>query len=196
MGWLIALTAVAVIAAVPIGIRGMYDQSGAVLQLLLGPFALPLFPRKKSRKPSKNASGNASGKRKAADAKQPGSVSDFLPIIDLVLKFLGDFRRKLTVRHLEMKLFIAGDDPSDVAVRYGNAWAVLGNLIPQLDRIFRIKKRDMSVECDFLSDSPRIYARADITISVGGLAALSVLYGSRGLREYLKLMNLRKGGAK
>ena len=141
----------------------------------------------------------------AADAKadaqkeekkeQGGSVLDFLPLVKVGLNFLGDFRRKLRLNRLELKLIMAGDDPCDLATNYGKAWAALGNLFPLLERAFVIKKRDIEVECDFTASEMLIIARLDITITLGRIIALAVVYGIRALREYLKIMKLRKGGA-
>ena len=80
-----------------------------------------------------------------AEKKKGGKVTDFLPLVKVALDFLGDFRRKLRIKHLELQLCMAGDDPCDLALNYGKAWAAVGNLIPQLERFFVIKKRDFSV---------------------------------------------------
>ena len=114
----------------------------------------------------------------------------------LVLDFLVNFRRKIRVNWLELKLILAGGDPADLAQNYGKAWAALGNLMPQLDRFFVIRKRNLEVECDFVSSETVIIARLDITITLGRLVGLATVYGFRGVREFLKLMKIRKGGAK
>ena len=113
-----------------------------------------------------------------------------------MLDFLGDFFcRKLRVNVLKLKLILAGDDPCDLAVNYGRAWAALGNLVPQLERFFVIQKRDMQVECDFTADKTLIDAQLDLTITLGRLLGLGVRYGTRVLREFLKIVKLKKGGA-
>lgn len=60
-------------------------------------------------------------------------------MVKVALNFLGDFRRKLRVNRLELKLILAGGDPCDLAVNYGRAWTAVGNLMPQLERLFVIK---------------------------------------------------------
>ena len=97
---------------------------------------------------------------------------------------------------MELKLILAGDDPCDLAVNYGKAWAALGNLMPQLERVFIIKKRDLEVECDFTADQTLVFARLDLTITLGRLLHLIVVYGIRLLRQYLSIVKTRKGGAK
>ena len=108
---------------------------------------------------------------------------------------LGAFRRKLRVNVLELKLIMAGNDPCDLAVNYGKAWAALGNLLPRLERVLVIKKRDLEVECDFTSNETLVTARLDLTITLGRLLALGVVYGIRALITFLKIKKKRKGGA-
>lgn len=124
-----------------------------------------------------------------------GSWTDFLPLVKTGLDFLGDFRRKLRLNVLELKLILAGGDPCNLAINYGRAWAAVGNLMPQLDRLFVIKKRDVEVECDFTASTTTVIARLDITITLGRLIGLAVGYGIRGLKEFLAIKKKRKGGA-
>ena len=124
-----------------------------------------------------------------------GSWKDFLGMIPIVLDFLGDFRRKLRVNRLEMKLILAGDDPCDLAINYGRAWTALGNLLPMLERVFVIKKRDVEVECDFTASKTLVTARMDLTITLGRILAAVCKFALRALKEYLNIMKKRKGGA-
>ena len=95
-----------------------------------------------------------------------------------------------------MKLVLAGDDPADLATNYGKAWLALGNLMPLLERVFVIRKRNLEVECDFLGESTTITARFDISITVGRTLLLVFAQGIPILREFMKIMKMRKGGAK
>ena len=91
-----------------------------------------------------------------------------------------------------MRLILAGDDPCDLAVNYGRIWAAVGNLMPQLERLFVIKKRDIQVECDFTASETCVVAHLDITITLGRLLALALVYGVRVLIEFRSMK--RKGG--
>ena len=88
-----------------------------------------------------------------------GKITDFLPLVDIGLKFLGSFRRKLRVKRLELNYVMAGGDPCDLALNYGKAWTAVGNIMPLLERIFVIKKRNIQVQCDFAEVAARISAR-------------------------------------
>jgi len=201
MGWLIALAVLVLLALLPLGASVWYDQIGPRVYLIAGPVKILLFPRKKKEKaeekqpkPHKTSKKVKKEKPKEEPSEKGGSLTDFLPLVRLALDFLGDFRRKLRVNRLEMKLTMAGDDPCDLAVNYGRAWSVLGNLMPQLERFLVIKKRDLQVACDFTAEQTVIFARVEITITLGRILALATRYGIKGLMAFLKIMNKRKGG--
>lgn len=207
MGWLIAAGVLILLAVLPLGVSAVYDEAGPVVRLIAGPVRICVYPSKpKKEKESEKSKKETEKKEKPAKEKKPtqdkpaekkgGSFRDFFPLVSLVLELLGDFRRKLRVNRLELRLILAGDDPCDLAVNYGKAWAALGNLMPQLERIFTIQKRDVEVECDFTSDKTLIFARLDLTITLGSLLSMSVYHGIRILRQYLTIIKTRKGGAK
>ena len=124
-----------------------------------------------------------------------GSLTDFLPFVKLALDFLNDFRKKLRIDNLELKLILAADDPCDLAVNYGRTWAAVGNLLTALDQFLVIKKRNIEVECDFTTSETRVIAAVDLTITLGRLFAMLGTVAVRGLKEFLDFKKKRKGGA-
>jgi len=203
MGWLIALGVLALIAIIPVGASVRYDDAGPCAFVVAGPVRISVFPSKKREKKEKTVKTKKQKTTKKSTVSNErskrtkgGSVLDFLPLLDRVLDFLTAFRGKLRVRNLQMKLILAGDDPSDLAVNYGRGWVLLGNLMPLLDGAFVIKNRDLEVECDFLADKTTIIARMDLTITIGRVLSLLIVQGIPILREFLKIVKLRKGGAK
>lgn len=204
MGWWITLGILVLLAILPLGVSVRYHSEGLGLKIIAGPFRIRILPaKKKEPKPKKEKktkkeeapkpekTGNGAGKPK----EKGGSLLDFLPLLRVALDFLNSFRRKLRVNVLEMKLTLAGDDPCDLAVNYGRAWAALGNLMPQLERCFVIKKRNVEVACDFEASQTVIIARLDLTITLGRLIGIAVRYGVRAVKQYLKIQKIRKGGA-
>ncbi len=198
MPWIIVLGVIAALAILPLGIGLLYDTEGARAWLIIGPVRYLLFPgkKKKSNAPkSSSKARNSAAAKKQTEKKKGGSLKDFVPLVYMVLDLLVDFRHKLRVSRLELKLILAGDDPCDLAVNYGKAWAALGNLMPHLERYFVIKKRDLEVECDFNSNKTLVYARLDISITVGRLVCILLCHGVRILREYLRIKKISEGGA-
>ena len=217
MGWLVSFGIVFLLAVLPLGVRVRYDAGGALVRVIAGPVKFTVYPmpkkekkerKKKEPKDSGSAQSPAAEEKPLPQPPQPpkqgktkekkkegGSLKDFIPLAKVALDLLNDFRRKLRLDDLYLRLILAGGDPCDLAVNYGKTWAAVGNLLPVLEQIFVIKKRDVEVECDFTASETKVIARLDITITLGRLLALVAVYGYRALKEYLQLRNIRKGGA-
>lgn len=216
MGWLITLGILTLLAVLPVGVSVKYDSDGPLVRLIVGPIKMTLFPRpKKEKKPKiekkkaenqtetpepvkKQAQTNAGpspAEKPKEQKKSGGKLTDFLPLVRTALDFLGDFRRKLRVDLLELKLVMAAEDPCDLAVNYGRAWAAVGNLMPKLEKFLVIKKRNVEVECDFEAGETLVTARLELTITVGRLLAAVFKFAFRALIQFLKIMKNRKGGA-
>ena len=212
MGWLITLSILFLLAILPLGVSLHYNADGPVVKIILGPVKLTVVPGKKKppkekkekpkkeKKPKKKPAPRA--KQVGADAppKEPkpeegGSILDFLPLVKTVFNFLGDFRRKLRVDNLQLKLIMAGGDPYNLAMNYGRAWAAVGNLLPRLERWFVIGKRDIEVECDFVASKTTVIAHMDISITLGRLLAAVFTFAFKALATFLKIKKTRKGGA-
>ena len=203
MGWLIFLAILIGLGCVPLGVRLRYDEDGPLAAVLLGRLPIVLYPlpgwlkkltsrekkdgekKPKKEKPKKEKPP----KDTVGEAPQGGSWKKFLPLVRLGLHFLGDFRRKLRVNRLVLRLTLAGDDPCDLAVNYGRAWAAVGNLLAALERAFVIQKRDVEVQCDFLGEETKVVFAMDLTITLGRILGLLVKYGIRAVAILLKMKN-------
>lgn len=210
MGWGIFFVCLLVLAWIPLGIRVSYGEAGFEARVIAGPVKITLFPRKKRKKKPKTTdssektteettkapSEKKGSKTETTGKDEPGmqsggSLEQFVPWIRLGLDFLGALRRKIRLDNLYLHVVLAGDDPCDLAVNYGRAWAVVGDLLPKLERVFVIGKRDIQVNCDFAAEKITVAARGDMTITLGRTLCLGVIYGIRALKIILK----RKGGA-
>lgn len=203
MGWIIALAILLLLAAIPLGASVRYDSDGIRVRIIAGFLRFTIIPLpQRKKKPPKKAKAAAQSppkpKKSSAQAdekKKGGSWRDFLPLVRTGLDFLNQFRRKLRVNNLQLKLILAGDDPCDLAVNYGRAWAALGNLLPLLEKALVIKKRDCEVECDFTADETLVTAQMDVTIRLGQMVSMAAHYGIRVIKDLLVLKKKRKGGA-
>jgi len=210
MGWLITLGILLLLAVLPLGVRIRYHSDGILVKVIAGPVKITVFPlpkKKKKKEPKKNLTQEQEEnlpkppqppkgkKKKKPKEEKGGSLLDFLPLVKIALDFLGDFRRKLRLDNLYLRLIMAANDPCDLAVNYGRAWAAVGNLMPQLEKWFVIKKRDIEVECDFEASETLVIAHLDLTITLGRLLAAVLKFAVRALIKFLKIKKKRKGGA-
>lgn len=218
MGWLIFIGILLLIGLTPVGIRVHFDEDGIRAGVIFGFFRITLFPLPRwlkkltAKKPKEKDSAppeqpteesKEEPKEEPKQEEQPqegapkagGKIMDFLPLVKVGLSFLGDFRRKLRLKHLQLKLIMAGDDPCDLAVNYGRAWAALANLMNVLERVFVMKDRELEVECDFTATQTRVIANLEISITIGRMIGLTAVYAVRGIKTFLAIRKNRKGGA-
>ena len=154
------------------------------------------LPKPEKAKEEEKPNQEEQPKQEDKPKKQSGGpITDFLPLVRILLDMLGAFRRKLRLNVLELKLIMAADDPCDLAINYGRAWAAVGNLLPQLEKVFVIKKRNIEVECDFEAAETRVIARLDLTITLGRIIGTVLYYGGKAGMEFMKINKKRKGGA-
>ena len=191
MGWLIALAVVIAILFFPLGFSAIYRQNDPGVWLLIGPIHFRVYPEIRKKKKSVKSAP----KKENKDFLKGGRYSDFLPVVRTLYAFLGEFRRRVRVKRLEFKLILAGEDPAALAINYGRAWAALGNVIPRLDRLFNIRKRNIEVECDFTAEETSVYARIDATLTLMRTVHLLSKHGIKIIKQLLELKKLRKGGA-
>lgn len=219
MGWWIFFGILALILVLPLGASIFYDAAGVRVLVITGPIRFTVFPMKKKEKtPEAKKEPEKAEEPEPAPAQQPelqpekkeplplpeapkppkpakekepagGSLTDFLPLLELVLKFVGEFfHRTLHIDVLYLKLTMAADDPADLAINYGKTWAALGNLWPYIDRMFTIKKRDIQLQCDFEGSETLVNARVDITVTLARLLGLVLGYAFRIVVKFLKIM--------
>ena len=215
MGWWITLGILFLLAILPLGVSVHYNVDGPVVKIILGPVKLTVVPAKKKPPKEKKEEPKKEKKPKVkpekpkqvgADAppaepkpekkEEGGSILDFLPLVKTLFDFLGDFRRKLRLNNLQLKLIMAGGDPYNLAMNYGKAWAAVGNLLPKLEQWFVIRKRDIEVECDFVASKTTVIAHLDLTITLGRLLAAVFKFLFKALIKFLQIKKKRKGGAK
>lgn len=203
MGWLIALGILILLGSVPLGVFVRYDSGGPLVRIVAGVlrFTVIPLPKKKKKVPKEKKEPSPAEEKKTPPKpveepeKKGGSLRDFYPLIQVGERFLNQFRRKLRVNDLVLKLTLGGDDPCDLALNYGRAWAALGNLVPVLERFFHIRRRNFEVQCDFTSEETLIEAQAKLTMPLRQLVELGIVYGCLFIKELLFLKKKRKGGS-
>ena len=202
--WMIVLLIFAfffLIGCIPVGTDVSYLGGVLTVKAKIGLLRLTLLP-KKPKKPQKQKKSKKSKKKpkpeKPKEKKKPqplsGGISGVMELLQFACDTLGDLRRKLRMERLELHVrFGAGDDAAKTAISYGRAWALIGTMLPMLERIFVIKERDIGAELDYNKEEKMtLDARLCITITIGRALALALRAGIRFLKIY-KEMN--KGGA-
>lgn len=196
MDWLIAICILVIVALLPAGIRASYDERGALVLCYFGPVRIKLYPKpaKRDQKKCKSESAKKSAGTGDGEKRSGGQFSDFLPLVKIITSFLVELARKHTVKDLNLRVILAGSDPCDLSVNYGLACAAVASLRPHIDRLLRIKKQHIEIECDYTADESVVIANVDLVMCLAGLIVLVARYGVLAIKEYFKIYNKRKGG--
>ena len=156
----------------------------------------------KDKAPAAKEAQTADGAEKPAQATPKkafltGGVQEILDLARLAADTLGNLRRKLRMEELMLRVrFGGGDDAAKTAILYGRAWAVIGALLPCLERIFVIKKRDIGAELDYnVDEKMAVDAHMVLTITIGRALALALRAGIGFLKIYQAYQDKNKGGA-
>lgn len=180
-----------------VGVSAGYEAQALSVSARIGPLTIPVLPKSpesKPKKPKKEKPPKAAEEEPEEQTKEkkwPDPETIFV-LARLALKAAGAFRRKLRVELFRL-VFIAGaDDPYNTAMQYAYVNAALGSLRPLAERALHIKKRDVQVGTDFTADKPQIEARLTLTIRIGQIVAIGIVFGV----GYLKFMLHKKKAAK
>lgn len=179
--WMIVLLILAVfvlIGCIPVGVDAAYLGGEFTLRAKLGPVRLSLVPgRKKQKAPAAQKPENSAPKpEKKKRFAFSGGVSEILELLRFACDLLGELRRKLRMERLFLRVrFGAGNDAAKSAIAYGRAWAAIGAMLPCLERIFVIGKRDVGAELDLQEkEKMTVDARVVISITIGRALALAL----------------------
>lgn len=178
-----------------VGVSAGYEAQAFSVSARVGPLTIPVWPRPPAEEPKKPKKEKPPKEPKAPQEQTKEKELDFdtiLALAKLALKAAGSFRRKLTVELFRL-VFVAGSsDPYDTAMQSAYVQAALGSLRPLAERALHIQERDVQVGADFTADKPRIEARLTLTIRIGQIVSICVVFGV----GYLKLMLQKKKAAK
>jgi len=173
IAWGIVIVILLFIALLRFGVRAQYSTGGVLISLIAGPFSLKVYPtekdpEKEKKKADKLAKKNARKEKRKKPKKGAPEISfkDIMDMIPHVFKMLGRVKRRILISQLIVHFTVGGSDASKIAMTYGAANAAVGELIPVLDNNFRIRRREISFDTDFISGKQTIYAKVAVTLAV------------------------------
>ena len=187
-----ALAAVFLLGGLRVGLRGEYTPETAGAWLRVGPTEFRLFPRQEEKKPDRRK------QPRPPFLSRRGLLELGRRLFPLLLEAAGQFRRKLQIDELRLRLVAGAPDPADAALRYGQANALLGGIWQPVTRAFHVKDGRARVELDFDRTEPALYGRVSLSLTVGELAALGLSFGVKALSVLLAVRreDRRRAGQK
>ena len=204
IGWIIALAVVALLVSIPfwpVGLVAVYRENGLELAVRLGFLKFKLDPDGTALRDlivpvlEKEVEVFATTVKAKVSHEKGGKLSDLVPLLKALWHLLGDLRRKVQVKQLDMNLVLAGEDPCTLALNYGKVWAAVGNITALLESFLVIKKRNIQVNADFLGDTTRVYLKLYANMTIARLFGLLMHFGLPLREEYNKFLNPNEGGS-
>ena len=134
-------------------------KSTLTVELRIGPVKRTLYPAPK-KKPAEQATAPQAAEDGTAAKKKRFSLpkltrEEWREGLDTALLALKRTARKacrrLRIDPLEVSVIFGGKDPADTAIHYGRANAVLWNLMPRLEEIFKIPDPAIHLGMDYAS---------------------------------------------
>lgn len=196
IGWiLLALLALLILLAfvLRLGVLACYDQAGPWVKVRVGPKLIQVYPvvrdpekeakkqKKKEAKAAKRAGKEAKKAQKPPKPKGKRPIGGLLElvwdILPVVQEAASRFRHKLQIDDLTLDVTWAEEDPADAGIHYGYGWAAAEALLSFLEANFVIKNRQVAVYVDFLSDKPRVYIRAGLSLTLAQLMGIGLRTG-------------------
>lgn len=202
----IILGVLLLILLLPVGAMLRYDGE-ITLKVIVGPLRIGILPgkpksrkqlEKEEKKKAQKEAAKAEKKKKAAanklikkeekpKPKEPlkDKLAGLIPFIKLATDAFGSIFRKLTVTKLVLHVSYGGSDKAKLAESYGTIMGAVGAVGPLLGKAFRVKRREISIVPDFLSDQVDILAELHLRYFVFDLLGILLKYGWRGLKLLL-----------
>lgn len=151
---------------------------------------------KKARKAAKKEEKQrrkAEKEKKKPDEEKPeepekkgGKAELILALLPVAVQALGALKKRIRIDPLRVRYTAGCPDAADTALLYAKASGGAGVVVALLEEGFDVRRREVSVEMDFLAGHSTIYLRAGVSIKVGQVLYLAIRYGIACIKVYMK----------
>lgn len=213
MVWLIILAVIAalilLIFFVPYGVDASYMEGVFRLKIAAGPIRIGIFPkkpltekqkaRKAKRQAKKDAKKQAKAEKKEAEAqtekldetekirKKPDlDFETVLALLKMGAHAIRRFFRSFTIDFFQLHYTVATGDPYNTAMQYAYACSAVEALPALCGKVIRVRRRDIRLGSDFLSDTPEFSGRITLTLQLFRLVHMAVALGVEFLKWKIK----------
>lgn len=184
---------IVLICLLRVGVDASYEDDVLTLKVVAGPVKLTILPKKPRKKPKKEKKKKEKKpkkkkpkKPKKEKEKKKLSLSFLIGVAKLALQAVNTFRRKLHVDVFRLVFIAGGSDPYDVAMLAGRVRAALDGLYPLARKALVIREREVRVGADFLADKPAFAGRLKLTIRIGQVLGIGLVFAWKALMLLLK----------
>lgn len=205
IGWIILGSVVVVLIillfVVRIGFIFKYDRVEGFEVTLKVAFIKILIYSSKRRKDAEEAAVEKPPRdkeEKEAGKEEGGFFERIKDIYELIRGSIRRLGRAARVDLLRIRFVAAAkDDAAKAAIMYGQAWAVEGIIIGILENKIKVRKKDISIDVDYIAESPEFSFLIQLTAAMAGSlrAAIGLLFDIISIRRSKPKTLHEKGGA-
>lgn len=159
------LLVLVIISFLRLGVVGIYDDDGFLLNAYIGPFKIKILPGKETQK-DKNKSKEKSKDKLREGAVKAGKLETLKKQLPSLKKALSRLKRKLRINELTVYYMAAGSDAAATALQFGGVSAGYGVILPFFENNFKLGKRDLRASVNFEVSEPYIYVKAKLSLAV------------------------------
>ena len=120
---------------------------------------------------------------KVKSSAEKGKLNDLLAHIKLFARTLGKLISTIRIRDLKIDATIASEDPFQTAMLFGTSSATVGVLLPLLEHYFRIDKRTINVNADFVQTESSVNLFAKCSVTMVQVLAIVIVFAYNFLKE-------------
>jgi hypothetical protein len=144
--------------------------------------------RKKEAKAKKSSQKKEkTPKTEEKTEKKPGGSLELVRgLLPVVIQALGALKKRIRIDRLIVHYVAGGTDAAQVAISYGKLSAGAAGVVALLDNNFKVKRQEITMDVNFLAESPTIYLDAGLSLTVGQILYLAVRYGIASLKVFLR----------
>jgi len=184
-GWIILGVIAAVLlilCLLPLSLHISYGDA-LLIEAFAGPVRIPICPKEK--KEGQQPEEPAAATKKKNRLEKPNvrqlryALSELPPIL---VKALKRTKNRVRIRPLHVCVIFGGDDPADVAEQYGKAQALCSALLPMLERLVRIRDREIFLATDYDSEVTLITCDVFLRILTGDVLLIALCAGASLIR--------------
>jgi hypothetical protein len=199
------------IGQIRLGGRVEYSQEGVTAWIRICGISKQLFPKptltrsqeekaaekkrkkeEKARRKKEAKAKKSSEKKKTTESqekteKKPGGSLELVRgLLPVIIQALGGLKKRIRIDRLIVHYVAGGTDAAQVAISYGKLSAGAAGIVALLDNNFKVKRQEVTMDVNFLAESPTIYLDAGLSLTVGQILYLAVRYGIASLKVFLR----------
>lgn len=181
MIWLWILLALLVLFLMPAWLYVDYADETTYLRVGFCGIRVTVLPKRKKRRKKKNAMLPRTQKKRTIQSVY-ASAKRYFPLVKASMELIPDVMHQIVIDELKVYVTLSDDDPADLALHYGQAWAAIGWLVGCITNLFRLRRQDVRPIIDQKSENFSLQASVKVRVSLWRACWV----GIRFLKRYLQ----------